>query len=87
MPVTAAATLTYMIKHITLDMTAPQGTVVFFKMLDGQEVGQVVMTVDAQSLMSILDAVPQLGMSRQLDFTSAIYNHAVASGVITGAIS
>ena len=87
MPVSKQSAITYTIHKISVDMVAGNMWVYFRRVVDTIEDGGVEMNVEGSDLVSLLSTQATSAQPLADEITLAIYNYAVAKGVITGAIS
>lgn len=87
MPVTKSSAVAYTLNHITVNMVEGFLRCTFVRTIDGVAAGVMDMRVDGADMLALLGVATTPGKSVANDITDVVYAHAIATGVIDGAIS
>ena len=87
MPVNATLAVRYVFWKMAVDMERVSCLMTLRRLINDQPDGEVEFEVSGASLLPIFAAEPNAGMSRADDMAQAVYEYAVASGIIDGEVS
>jgi len=87
MPVTSTVTQAYVISGVAVDMATPALTVSFSRTINGADVGGPSLHLEGAAFAAVFNAPADGTKTRADDLSIALYNAAVAAGIISGAVS
>jgi hypothetical protein len=73
--------------YLSVDMVAVSATATFTTLFNGAKVGEITFSIDSAALVGIIGASPVSEKSRGDDITDAVYEYAIAQGLINGVIA
>lgn len=86
MPISRTVTLTTVLITFSLDMPTMTAHCVFQNYIDGAAASTTEFSVVGADLAKVMTAPAVVGKSRADDITDAVYEYAVAHGVIVGTV-